>query len=209
MLPRRPRSRRPRTGIRRMMRDAIMIFIPHPDRQDRPRTRDNFTQDEMKLSILVPLYNEEEFVGILLERVIAAPLPEGVEREIIVADDASTDGSVEQVESVAARFPGMIRLLRTDCNQGGGSHPSEHRRKTRGDLTITFRTPTPVRSRRSMASSSHPDRRTRRRQSSDRVFSSPASKRVLYFWHSLANHVLTGMCNIVSRSEPDGYGDLL
>ena len=46
-----------------------------------------------RISILVPLYNEEEFIEPLLERVLAAPLPEGLEREIIVVDDGSTDGS--------------------------------------------------------------------------------------------------------------------
>ena len=71
----------------------------------------------MKLSVLVPLYNEEEFVATLLERVIAAPLPPGLEREIIVADDASTDSSVEEVEAVAAKHPNMIKLLKTKQNQ--------------------------------------------------------------------------------------------
>jgi glycosyltransferase involved in cell wall biosynthesis len=46
----------------------------------------------MRLSILVPLFNEEEFVGTLLERVIAA-IAHGLEREIIVADDGSRDSS--------------------------------------------------------------------------------------------------------------------
>jgi glycosyltransferase involved in cell wall biosynthesis len=41
----------------------------------------------MKISIVVPVYNEEEFVATLLERVIAAPLPAGFDGEIIVADD--------------------------------------------------------------------------------------------------------------------------
>ena len=49
------------------------------------------------LSILVPLYNEEEFIVPLLERVLAAPLPEGMAREILVVDDGSTDGSAEIV----------------------------------------------------------------------------------------------------------------
>ena len=39
------------------------------------------------LSVLVPLYNEEEFVAPILERVLEAPLPDGMEREIIVVDD--------------------------------------------------------------------------------------------------------------------------
>ena len=33
--------------------------------------------NQMKLSVLVPLYNEEEFVSTLLRRIIAAPLPDG------------------------------------------------------------------------------------------------------------------------------------
>ena len=60
----------------------------------------------MRLSILVPLYNEEEAVATLLERVIAAPLPPGMDREIIVADDGSTDSSVEEVERIAANVSG-------------------------------------------------------------------------------------------------------
>ena len=68
----------------------------------------------MKISILVPLYNEEEFVATLLERVIAAPLPEGFEREIIVADDGSRDASVQEVEAVAEKYPG--------CNSAADNH---------------------------------------------------------------------------------------
>src|SRR5579862_2789859 len=75
----------------------------------------------MKISILVPLYNEEEFVATLLERAITAPLPEEFEREIIVADDNSQDASVQEVESVAEKFPGVIRLLRSPRNEGKGA----------------------------------------------------------------------------------------
>ena len=69
------------------------------------------------LSVLVPLYNEEEFIGPLLERVLAAPLPDGMGREIVVVDDGSTDGSSEIVREMAARYP-EIRLIRQDRNHG-------------------------------------------------------------------------------------------
>ena len=45
----------------------------------------------------------KEFVGTLLERVMAAPLPPGLEREIVVADDRSTGSPVEGVKTVVAR----------------------------------------------------------------------------------------------------------
>ena len=73
------------------------------------------------LSILVPLYNEEEFVGLLLERVLEAPLPEGLRREIVVVDDGSDDGSAEVVEEIAKAHPNVVRLIRHGRNRGKGA----------------------------------------------------------------------------------------
>src|SRR3979411_2158704 len=74
------------------------------------------------LSILIPLYNEEEFIVELLNRVVAAPLPEGLDREIIVVDDCSTDESVGAVEEFIASCPGVpIKLRRKDRNYGKGA----------------------------------------------------------------------------------------
>jgi glycosyltransferase involved in cell wall biosynthesis len=67
------------------------------------------------------LYNEAEFIQTVLERVISAPLPAGLEREIIVVDDASTDGSPELVEDMAERHPNLIRLIRGSQNRGIGA----------------------------------------------------------------------------------------
>src|SRR5207244_13385155 len=73
-----------------------------------------------RLSILVPLYNEEEFIGPLLQRVIDAPLPDGIDREIIVVDDGSTDGSAEIAEEIARACPDRIRVIRHARNTGRG-----------------------------------------------------------------------------------------
>ncbi len=47
----------------------------------------------MKISILIPVYNESRTLPQVLDRVRNAPLPAGCEREIIVVDDGSTDGT--------------------------------------------------------------------------------------------------------------------
>src|SRR4051812_1452848 len=73
------------------------------------------------LSILIPLYNEEEFISVLLDRVLAAPLPEGVERELIIVDDCSTDGSFEIAQARAAAMPEVMRVIRHSRNQGKGA----------------------------------------------------------------------------------------
>ena len=49
----------------------------------------------MKVSILIPVYNEFLTLPLVMERVLAAPLPAGWEKEIIVIDDGSTDGTTD------------------------------------------------------------------------------------------------------------------
>ncbi len=51
----------------------------------------------MKVSVLIPVYNEFLTMPMVLERVLAAPLPEGCEKEVIIIDDGSTDGTGEVV----------------------------------------------------------------------------------------------------------------
>src|ERR1700720_1014753 len=89
-----------------------------------------------KLSIFVPLYNEAEFIQTILERIIRAPLPAGLEREIIVVDDASTDGSAELVDEFALRRPGLIRLIRSPKNRGKGAAIRIAIEHARGDYCL-------------------------------------------------------------------------
>ncbi len=149
----------------------------------------------MKISILVPLYNEEEFVATLLEQVIAAPLPEGFEREIIVADDGSQDASVQEVEAVAEKYPGVIRLLKTTRNQGKGAALRRAIAEATGEFSIIQDA--------DLEYNPHeygkllgPLIEGRADAVFGSRFMSSGERRVLYFWHSLANHLLTAMCNI-------------
>jgi glycosyltransferase involved in cell wall biosynthesis len=149
----------------------------------------------LKLSVLVPLFNEEEFVATLLEKVIAAPLPPDVDLEIVVSDDGSTDSSVEEVEAVAARHPGVIRLLKSERNQGKGAALRRAIVEARGDFAIIQDADLeydPKEYARILA----PLMDGRADAVYGSRFMAAGERRVLYFWHSLANHLLTGMCNI-------------
>jgi glycosyltransferase involved in cell wall biosynthesis len=69
------------------------------------------------LSIVIPAYQEERFIGALVEKVIAVDLrPLGLEKEIIVVDDGSRDRTAE----IAASYP-EVRLHRKEKNEGKGS----------------------------------------------------------------------------------------
>lgn len=69
-----------------------------------------------KVSIVIPAYNEEAFIGQLLEVILRVDLvPAGFEREIIVVDN----GSHDQTSEVVRNFP-EVRLLRIEVNKGKG-----------------------------------------------------------------------------------------
>jgi len=150
------------------------------------------------LSILIPLYNEEEFVGELLSRVARAPLPGNLDREIIVVNDCSVDGSVEVVEDFIAAHPELrIRLLHHARNIGKGAAIRTAIAAASGELSIIQDADLeydPAEFPRMLAPLL--DGRA------DVVYGSrfliSGERRVLYYWHSLANHILTTMCNIAS-----------
>lgn len=73
----------------------------------------------MKVSVIIPVYNEFRTLEQVLARVLQAPLPEGCSKEIVVIDDGSTDGTGrilrERVEA------GIVRAHRSAQNLGKGA----------------------------------------------------------------------------------------
>jgi glycosyltransferase involved in cell wall biosynthesis/protein-L-isoaspartate O-methyltransferase len=149
------------------------------------------------LSILVPLYNEEELIGTLLRRVLDAQLPEGLDREIVVVDDGSTDDSVEIVQALVRQHPNAIHLIRHDRNQGKGAAIRTAIENARGEFSII-----------QDADLEYDPReyskmlRPLLTGEADAVYGSrflvSGERRVLYYWHSLANRILTECCNIAA-----------
>jgi dolichol-phosphate mannosyltransferase len=73
----------------------------------------------MKISILIPVYNEFLTLPLVVERVLAAPLPAGCEKEIVLIDDGSTDGTSELVERY--RYSPLMLVHQSIVNFGKGA----------------------------------------------------------------------------------------
>jgi len=150
------------------------------------------------LSILIPLYNEEEFITELLNRVVAAPLPEGLDREIIIVDDCSTDDSASLAEAFIAAHPETrMSLLRQKPNQGKGAAIRKAIDASTGEFGVVQDADleyNPAELGRLMGPLLRGD--------ADAVFGSrflvSGETRVLYFWHSVANGWLTLLANLAS-----------
>lgn len=72
------------------------------------------------LSILIPVYNERAYIRASLNKVLAVELPRGLKRELIIVNDASTDGTEEIIFEFFDKYP-EIKYFKQDVNQGKGA----------------------------------------------------------------------------------------
>ena len=87
----------------------------------------------MKLSILIPVYNEEKTIIKILDKIIAINIP-NTEKEIVIIDDGSTDKTIEEIERFKNK--GNINLLKHKINRGKGAAIRSGLVVAKGDYTI-------------------------------------------------------------------------
>jgi glycosyltransferase involved in cell wall biosynthesis len=97
---------------------------------------ESHTPAGVKLSVVIPVYNERFLVGELVRRVLAVSAPEIREMEVLLIDDGSKDGSLEILRRLAAEHPDRIRLLEQGKNQGKGSAIRRGIAEATGDLIL-------------------------------------------------------------------------
>jgi len=79
----------------------------------------------MKISIIIPVFNEEKTLSELFNNVKNVPLPENMEREIIIVDDCSTDGTKEILHTLEKQDK-KLKIIYQPSNKGKGSALRNH-----------------------------------------------------------------------------------
>ncbi|OGC59300.1 glycosyl transferase [candidate division WWE3 bacterium RIFCSPLOWO2_01_FULL_42_11] len=85
----------------------------------------------MKLSVVIPVYNEEKTLNTILARVLAVKL----NKEIIIVDDASTDGTGRVLAEIS-RLYADVKIIRHEINQGKGAALRTGFHEATGDYVI-------------------------------------------------------------------------
>lgn len=150
----------------------------------------------MKLSIIIPAYNEERTIYALLDKVLAAPLPAHIQKEIIVIDDCSIDQTGLLVQTFKDEHPdSCLQYVRHATNQGKGAALQTGIRLATGNWLIIQDADLEY----------DPNEYGLLLQplldgKADVVFGTRfvgnQPHRVLYFWHSVGNKILTLLSNV-------------
>ncbi len=149
-----------------------------------------------KLTIVIPAYNERPTVEALLERVASATLPDGLERELIVVDDGSADGTRELLRELEAGGEPPFRLIEHPENRGKGAALRTGFEQATGDIVLVQDADLEYDPR---------DYPTLLRpildNEADVVYGSRflgGPHRVLFFWHYVGNRFLTTLSNMLT-----------
>lgn len=146
------------------------------------------------LSVVVPVYNEQESLAKTIDRLAAIPNL----LEIVIVDDCSTDATPQIIEDLKRRYPSLIKSLRHARNQGKTAGLNTGFRATVGEIVIVQDAdleydPTEI------AGVIGPILDG----NADIVYGSrfmvKKAARVLYYYHYIANKCITGLSNLLTN----------
>jgi len=152
----------------------------------------------MKLSVLMPVFNEEQWLEKIVQKVLRQKV-EGIDDlELILVDDGSTDGTRKVVQSLGLKYGDQIRTIFQEKNSGKGAAIKRAVEKMTGDICIIQDadweydpSDYPI--------VLEPLIEGRADCVYGSRFVSSHSRRVLFFWHYLGNTVITLLSNMFTN----------
>ncbi|MCC7453267.1 MAG: glycosyltransferase family 2 protein [Crocinitomix sp.] len=152
-----------------------------------------------KLSILIPAYNEAPTIHLILNKINEVELVNGIEKEIIVVNDHSTDNTAEEVLKFIEQHPELnMRLFNQPTNQGKGAAINRAIQECSGDYLVIQDADLEY----------DPEEynlliKPVFKDNADAVYGSrfvgENPHRILFYWHSKGNKFLTGLSNMMTN----------
>ena len=105
-----------------------------PSQGERPGNALRYNPRMTLVSIVVPVYNESDHIEQVIRRILAVPMPPGVDRELVVVDDGSTDGTRDLLHQFRDRRD--IQLHHAPRNRGKGSAIRAALELARGEVIV-------------------------------------------------------------------------
>ena len=146
-----------------------------------------------KLSIIIPVYNEKNTINKLLKLVESVELPD-IEKEIIIIDDKSTDGTRDILKMLTDQY----KVILKDENGGKGSAITLGFKEATGDILIIQDADLEYDPKEYIDVLS-PILENKADVVYGSRFISSKPHRVLYFWHSVGDRVLTTFSNMLTN----------
>jgi glycosyltransferase involved in cell wall biosynthesis len=147
----------------------------------------------MKVSIVIPCYNEINTIDPIVQQVLAVELP--IDRELVIVDDFSTDGTRDFLHNLENEHRDTIQVIYHEANRGKGAALRTGFTHATGDIIIIQDADLEY----------DPNEYSKLlkpvlEDKADVVYGSRfiggESHRVLYFWHSMGNRFLTLLSNM-------------
>lgn len=151
-----------------------------------------------KLSIVIPVYNEERTIHLILDKIKEVELINGIEKELILVDDCSSDRSIEAIERYIADSEMNMVLHKHEKNQGKGGALHTGINVSSGELIVIQDAdleydPMEYNDLLRPILEGHADVVYGSR------FMGGKPHRILFFWHSIGNGMLTMMSNMFTN----------
>jgi glycosyltransferase involved in cell wall biosynthesis len=155
--------------------------------------------DYKTLSIIIPVYNEEKTIHLILDKIKEVQLINELNKEIVMVDDSSTDNSWKRLEEYKSQNTELeISLYRHSYNQGKGAALRTGIQEAKGDLIIIQDAdleydPFEYNELLKPITDGYADVVYGSR------FMGGKPHRILFFWHSIGNGILTLMSNALTN----------